>query len=335
MCEVTIIDTGDKRRVMIKGSHHTFEGKSEYSEFETFYSEKFLKKLFEVKKEWMKDEIDRLDNPNYIEGPFSRVLSTFSIDLKNNLVLDFGCGSGASSIILTKLGAAHVVGVDINHPYLEIASRRAEEHMLNRRIQLCRISSRAEIPFKNYTFNVVICNGVLEHIHPQHRKQTIRKLWDIIREGGYLVITETPNRLWPYDSHTTKLWFISYLPLNLAKQYALLFKRVGPNESIDELLSRGLRGMTYWEIIGAIQNGLIECNKYVAYLPFSNLSEDTKWRFLRIGLRFVFKILDRVIMRSLGLHAWMFLPYLTICIKKAVKEKVSQIDHSTLVRRYV
>jgi len=76
---------------------------------------------------------------------------------------------------------------------------------------------------------------------------------------GLLIIVETPNRLWYFDDHTSKLPFFHWLPDELAFQYS----RFSPRENFRELyreyntdskehfLRRG-RGMSFHELEIAI-----------------------------------------------------------------------------------
>jgi len=74
-----------------------------------------------------------------------------------------------------------------------------------------------------------------------------------MRSGAVLLVNQTPCRYFPYEHHSTGLWFINYLPDCLSFWLARNFSRVNPaeNRSRDwnEHLRAGLRGGTEAEII--------------------------------------------------------------------------------------
>jgi len=64
--------------------------------------------------------------------------------------------------------------------------------------------------------------------------------------SGHLIINETPNKYLPIDFHTTGgLWFVPWLPKNLARRYAILRGRFRSDKDWDH---SGWRGVGYYEI---------------------------------------------------------------------------------------
>ena len=105
------------------------------------------------------------------------------------------------------------------------------------------------MPFQNEVFDIVWPHVVIEHIMPDQRKYVLEELWRVLKRKGLLIIDATPNRLWLKESHTSNLFLVNYLPLSAASFVARYFsKRVPLNQSKVQLLSRGFRGCTYWEI---------------------------------------------------------------------------------------
>ncbi len=107
-------------------------------------------------------------------------------------------------------------------------------------------------------FDVVLMNGVLEHVPmsvTDLRESVLRTAWAAVRRGGYLFFTETPNRLLPYDFHSTQLW---WNPVDRARVALGVRLRGGarpprrlahvharPDSVLEEV---GAWGATYWEI---------------------------------------------------------------------------------------
>lgn len=325
MFDVIIEDLGDKRHVEIRGRHYAYGGWREESQFDTFYSQKLLERILKTMGDHVRDDIDRVENPDYLEKPLRDFLDLYSIELEDKLILDFGCGSGASSIVLIRLGASKVTGVDIDKDRIQIAQIRARECSLGDVTQFCVIPNSKILPFQDNSFEIILCNAVIEHIPPTDRKAWVKELWRVIRPGGYILIWETPNRLWPKEIHTTGLWFLPYLPLRWARIYANLFgKSTNHRESLDDLIAKGFRGVTYWKIINSIKNDrLVEMNKIVKLNVnqiFSlSLSKDQN-RLIREAKRTVrtfFKVVNKLILEPFNLPLSAFLPYLAICLKKS------------------
>jgi 2-polyprenyl-3-methyl-5-hydroxy-6-metoxy-1,4-benzoquinol methylase len=175
----------------------------------------------------------------------------FFADLRDRDVLDFGCGTGSTTVVLCENApAARVTAVDIEPELLEVARLRLRHHGMEERVALQPISPVArlgDLPFAAEVFDFILANGVLEHVVPfASRPQVILEMWRLLRPGGILFISETPNPLWPIDRHTTGLPFISWLPSGLARRYAIACGRHQPGVDLDV---RGRRGMSYWEIV--------------------------------------------------------------------------------------
>ena len=88
-----------------------------------------------------------------------------SLDLTDKTVIDFGCGSGILAIAALKLGAKHVVGIDID-PQAILASRdNAERNGVSERLSLYLPKDQPE----NLSADVVVANilaGPLRELAP-------------------------------------------------------------------------------------------------------------------------------------------------------------------------
>jgi len=313
------------RYVQIKGFHRVALGRLAWeSTFDTFYSKELLEKILEVKKQWFKDEIDRSELPTYLEHPLRKLLHRFSIDLHNKTVLDFGCGCGASPVILAKLGGKKIIGVDSSKDAIAIARLRARDYSLASKLDFFYLRETRILPFKDASFSVIFCTGVIEHIPIEERGAYIAELWRLLAAGGYLIFHDTPNRLWPIDSHTTGLPLVPYMPLKLAWKFAAkCSKRIRPDVSLEELIASGFRGSTYWQILNPIRHQRpIVLNKTVdndidAFFEI-HLSRGPSLlkRVMIITLRTFYKVIQLVLLRPAGLPACAFLPWLTICLQK-------------------
>lgn len=111
-------------------------------------------------------------------------------------ILDFGCGTGGTSVALalSRLGPERVVGVDAAAPALEAAAVRAAGYGLSPpRVQFVHVAAGEPLSFRHGSFDLVIAVSVVEFItDARQRRDTVRMLRDAVRPGGHLFIA-TPR----------------------------------------------------------------------------------------------------------------------------------------------
>ncbi len=253
--EIYVKDFGGSRKICIKGNHVIPGGLQQclYSELKTRLSLQTLIKMALKKGRYFRDEIERSENPNYLERKIGILLREFEIVLSHKKMLDFGCGAGASTLIFLRCGATDVTGVEVDNGLLDIARLRLNDFFQNG-YRLARIEY---IDGQYGEFDIVWAQAIMEHILPDQRRFVLRELWRVLRKDGLLVMLGTPNRLWFREFHTSNLFFVNYLPLDLAVFLARhCSRRVSVNQSRQELLSGGFRGCTYWEIARALPSAV-------------------------------------------------------------------------------
>lgn len=102
-------------------------------------------------------------------------------------VLDFGCGTGATTaLLLDTLGAARVVGVDTSATSLDIA-RRANR---SPSIELAALDGFPRKP----AFDVAYSNGVFHHVAPRERDAAVAFVEACLVPGGVFALFE--NNPW-------------------------------------------------------------------------------------------------------------------------------------------
>ncbi len=259
--EIYVKDFGVSRKICIKGNHVIPGGSyhCSYSEFEAQLSLKTLSKIALRKGRFFRDEVERSENPSYLQRKIEVLLKEFDISLSDKRMLDFGCGAGASTLIFLRCGATDVTGVEVDEALLDISRSRLNDFFQKgyRLIKIDYIDGQYQLPFSNGQFDIVWAQAILEHVLPDQRRFVLRELWRVLRESGLLVIMGTPNRLWIKEFHTSNLFFVNYLPLELAIWVAHhCSRRVPADQPKEALLSDGFRGWTYWEIAQALENAL-------------------------------------------------------------------------------
>ena len=111
-------------------------------------------------------------------------------------LLDVGCGTGWFSASACKWGA-RVTSLDLGERLLAKVAQKCDSDRI--------VGSILELPFRDQTFDIVVCSEVIEHtVDPL---QALEELQRVLRTGGILALT-TPNRLWKfaiYIANTLKL----------------------------------------------------------------------------------------------------------------------------------
>lgn len=86
------------------------------------------------------------------------------IDLTGKEVLDIGVGlAGPACVLVEELGAARVIGIDVEDPVLRRAARTVERHGLSERVVL-KLVEPGPLPFEDETFDIVFSKDAILHI---------------------------------------------------------------------------------------------------------------------------------------------------------------------------
>ena len=201
-------------------------------------------------------EIMRDEDPSLVEKSLKNDLFAYfkPEDFENRTILEFGCGSGASTHILTRMfPTAEITGVELMESSLRVARKRAEVFDL-KNVAFLQSPAGDRLPANLGEYDFIILSAVYEHLYPHERTTILPALWEHLKVGGYLFINQTPNSLFPFELHTTMLPVINYVPDRLALELARRFsKRIRADETWEELLRKGIRGATEREILGHLR----------------------------------------------------------------------------------
>lgn len=171
--------------------------------------------------------------------------------LRGASVVEVGAGRGASTFALCEQGA-QVTAYDIDQPGLDEAAAHLGAAGLAADLRCENATALADLALA--TLDWVMFWASLEHMVHTERIAAIRGAWAALRPGGLLTVVETPNRLWPHDSHTSQLPFYNWLPDDLAFDSARFSGRPGfggthysrPAEEMLDFRRRG-RGVSVHE----------------------------------------------------------------------------------------
>lgn len=103
----------------------------------------------------------------------------------DSLILDFGCGGGALLTELTEYG--NVIGLENSRLALTYCQDRGQKNLV--------LNDGHKLPFKNNTFEIVVCLDVLEHLKDD--LQFLSQIYATLSGDGYIfIMVPAFPRLW-------------------------------------------------------------------------------------------------------------------------------------------
>ena len=295
----------------------------EQSRWTTAYPVAMIELALKVKgPAWLCDEIMREEDPHYIRGPMEKAVLGYipEDELAGKRILDFGCGSGASTVILSSMfPESEIVGIDLDSDFLSLADARAG-HYGCRNTEFVLSQDPKHLPERIGRFDIVVFSALFEHLLPDERRDLFSQVWSVLQPGGILFLNSTPHRYWPIENHTTGLPLINYLPDNLALRFARRFSRqIRGDEGWDELLRKGIRGGTDREIVNLLDR--IDQSHPVLLEPnrLSMRDRIDLWHSIssprnKAGMKFLLKYVLKGLRMFTGVT---FVPRLSLALKKA------------------
>jgi len=229
----------------------------------------------------LETEVVRKDIEDHVYHRMTQALNTLipwvaaHRDIGAARILEIGCGTGSASAALAVRGA-QIESIDISGASVECARRRLDLLGLADRVRLSCLpadwtASAARMPagdpnrrIFSQRYDIVILFATLEHMTIAERLDCLALAWSLLVERGIMVTLATPNRLFPYDWHTSWEMFTQALPDELALRFAPTCKRQdyahafaetdvnNPSPADCERLYRWGRGLSYHEFELAI-----------------------------------------------------------------------------------
>jgi len=136
------------------------------------------------------------------------------MDLSGKNILDVGCGYGFPMETINRSRKFETVGVDIFAPYLKDCQKKK----IHNNYVLCDVNY---LPFRDKTFDVVICLEVIEHLNKNDSINLILRLETIARKQ---VILSTPVG-WCHQHESDSNKYMSHKSAFELKE----FKKIGYN----------------------------------------------------------------------------------------------------------
>ncbi len=196
------------------------------------------------------------------------------VPLKGLSVVDFGCGNGPVTSALAER-SGNVLALDIDAGAVEEGRRRvAEQGLQSVEFLAGEFDELVEEVRTRGRFDVFLLFAVLEHQTIEERLTTLALARDVVGGDGFIVVCESPNRLLPWDHHTSQLPFFGLLPDELALRYLDRVEREDFREAVAgalaeseasgrEQLIRWGRGVSFHEfelVFGDFPSNVVACS---------------------------------------------------------------------------
>jgi SAM-dependent methyltransferase len=209
-----LVDLGDRRVLTVDGRR-----------YETRYSERVVRLLVERK--------GARRAPLYF--PFKEARARHFLDplmgylrsrrAHNLSVLEVGCSFGHMTEYLAEQPeVAEIHCFDTDPVFVDIVRAKVEELGLAavREVALFGNDETRRLPWPDARFDLVLVVGVVEHLPSRNRRAQVDEYYRLLAPGGHIAILDTPNRLFPLETHSVGLPLVQWLPPRLAYAYARL-----------------------------------------------------------------------------------------------------------------
>jgi SAM-dependent methyltransferase len=113
---------------------------------------------------------------------------------------------------------------DTDPVFVDIVRAKVEELALAKvkDVLLVAGDETRQLPWPAAHFDLVLVVGVVEHLPARHRRAQVDEYYRVLARGGHIALLDTPNRLFPLETHSIGLPLVQWLPHRCAYAYARL-----------------------------------------------------------------------------------------------------------------
>jgi SAM-dependent methyltransferase len=304
-----LVDLGDHRVLTVAGR-----------DYPTAYSARVVRMLVERKGPERAPQYfayKETRGRHFLTRLFAYLRARGRLDLS---VLEVGCSFGHITEYLAEQPEVREISTfDTDPHFVAIARAKVEELRLAhvREVRLLSNDETRRLPYPDGRFDLVLVIGVIEHLPVRGRRDIVEEYFRVLAPGGHIAILDTPNRLFPLETHSVGLPFVQWFPAPLAYAYAKLarpgrFRRVGYGEFVAD--GTGWRNASPAACLPASgRRGLEDVTEEAGY-GWNFFRDTARSRTRKLALP-VFA-LTCAALRGLRLPPSLALPYLNLVFRK-------------------
>ncbi len=133
-----------------------------------------------------RETVERYLNP-FADTPYQLEYAYHLLgNLKDRIVLDYGCGAGENMVLIAAHGAKKVIGIDISPELVELGEKRLAIHGLSETAEI-RVGSAHELPLADESIDVVFGMAILHHLDLQ---LSSNEVFRVLKKGGRAIFLE-------------------------------------------------------------------------------------------------------------------------------------------------
>ena len=200
---------------------------------------RWLSRDFYMHEQYMKDFEKIFSGLDHLgpgsEGDTLRALASVPEDV--SAILDIGCGTGASSLVLSQHRQAHVVALDNDANSLKTLETRAERLSLGDSIETC-CASMLSPPFSDQAFDLLWSEG---SVYIMGFSKALKQWRKLLKPDGYLMVSDA---VWVSDepeSDIAEFWSKEYPDMVSASERLQQARELGY-----EVVDHFLHGQEAW-----------------------------------------------------------------------------------------
>ena len=111
-------------------------------------------------------------------------------DIKNKNVLDIGCGYGWFELNALSKGVKSITGMEISKEDLSTIKNNIKDKRL-----ILKVGSAIDLPFKDKSFDTVVCWEVIEHIPKDTENKMFSEVYRVLKTGGNFYLSTPYNHI--------------------------------------------------------------------------------------------------------------------------------------------
>ena len=313
MAKVDIEDRGDSRVLWVDGR----------PSIPTRYSKRVIEMLVDRKgadraPQYFSFKDERA--PRFLD-PLLRYLRARGA--QNLRVLEVGCSFGHMTEYLTEQPEiASISTFDTDEAFVDIATAKAKELGLVKVQEIRHLDQAAtrSLPWPDGAFDLVLAIGVVEHLPMRHRRAQVDEYWRVLAPDGHIAFLDTPNRYFPYETHSLRLLGVQFLPPRLAYRYARLFRRTTVSFDVFSADGTGWRNATFAECLPSrgqadVVDVTEEADYGLRYFRHTYFRDTARSRKKRAVLRLIASLSTGF--AAVGVSPSRALPYLNLVFRRA------------------